>query len=456
MKKLLSVLLLLCLLAGICVQAAAEDYPDSVDFPRSGVTFTLPDFVKDMPGELFSLADVGETSYKSGIIYAYILYLPRSAEETAAMNEKMMPFAGNMDNMSDEVKQAYNAYMAPRTELFLVVGLGEGKTWENDVLTMDQADKLREPVKIGDCDGFTYYLTVFIPEFIKERLEGVSAEYLDAFNDVANKLMEHPELFTLKERDKSGQPPEPGKKIEFEAADYDGNTVTCADLTTGSKVTAITFWQTFCGPCLAEMPDLDRLAQEYGDKGLNIVACVCDAMTENTLKKAKEIVSEYHFRNITLTKELLEALPFSGTPVTYFLDGEGKVLDYPISGTVPEDYAAALEDYLNGKTDQFQALLKQKVDGGETPKETDEEQTYIVRVVDQNGDPVPEVAIAFCSATGCTNAFTDEEGKCTYKGPAYKYHVTVVEAPDGYSEDFDDDVYTEKYSCSITIMIEKK
>lgn len=132
------------------------------------------------------------------------------------------------------------------------------------------------------------------------------------------------------------------------------------------------------------------------------------------------------------------------------------MLDYPISGPIPEDYFAALEDYLNGKTDQFQALIMQKVNGGETPQQTKAEQTYTVRVVDQNGDPVPEVAIAFCSATGCTNAYTDEEGRCVYKGPAYKYHVTVVEAPDGYSEDFDDDVYTEKYSCSMTIEIEKE
>jgi thiol-disulfide isomerase/thioredoxin len=346
--------------------------------------------------------------------------------------------------------------MEPRTELFLVIGLGEGKTWEKDILTLDEADKLKDPVKLGDCDGFTYYLTTFKPEYVQERLAKVDTEFREAFVDVTDQLMKHPELFALKERDKSGQPPEPGTQINFVAAEYDGGTVTCADLTAGSKVTIITFWQTFCGPCKKEMPDLDRLAREYGDKGLNVVCCVCDAASEDLLKKAKEITEEYHFRNIKLTKDLLEVLPFSSTPTSYFLDGEGRVLDYPIAGTIPEDYTAALEDYLNGKTDQFQALIMQKVNGGETPQQTDGEQTYTVRVVDQNGDPVPEVAIAFCSATGCTNAYTDEEGNCVYKGPAYKYHVTVVEAPDGYSEDFNDDVYTEKYSCSMTIEIEKE
>ena len=455
MKKMISVLLLLCLLAGICSAAAAEENREVLDFPVSGITFTVPDFVDGMGGQIFSISDTGETSYKSGIIYAYVLYLPRTNAEVAALDEMLAPFAGNLADLSEEVEQAYNEFMEPRTELFLVIGLGEGKTWEKDVLSTDGADKLNDPVKLGDCDGFTYYLTTFKPEFIQERLAKVDKELRDAFIEAADQIMKHPELFALKERDKSGQPPEPGTQINFEAADYDGNTVTCAELTAGSKVTIITFWQTFCGPCKKEMPDLDRLVREYGDKGLNVVLCVCDAGSEDLLQKAKEITAEYQFRNIKLTKSMLEVMPFSGTPASYFLDGEGKVLDYPVAGAIPEDYAAALEDYLNGKTDQFQALIMQKVNGGETPQPTEGEQTYTVRVVDQNGDPVPEVAIAFCSATGCNNAYTDEEGKCVYKGPAYKYHVTVVEAPDGYSEDFNDDVYTEKYSCSMTIEIKK-
>ena len=456
MKKTMSILLLLCLLTGICSAAAAEEERRVLDFPKSGFAFTVPDFVENAPGGFFSIADTGETSYKSGIIYAYALYLPRSDEEIAAMNEKMAPYVANKEGMTEEVEQVFTEFMAPRIELFLIVGLENGKTWETEVLSQNDTDKLKEPIKLGDSDGFTYYLTTFKPEYVRERLEQVSTETQETMIDVMDQLMKHPELFALKERDKSWQPPEAGTQIQFEAEDYDGNTVTCADLTAGSKVTIISFWQTFCEPCKAEMPELDRLAREYGDKGLNVVCCVCDAASEDLLNKAKEITGGYQFRNIKITRSLYDALPCTSTPTSYFLDGEGRVLDYPIAGAIPEDYTAALEDYLNGKTDHFQALIMQKVNGGETPQETDGEQTYIVRVEDQNGDPVPEVAIAFCSAIGCTNVFTDEEGQCVYKGPAYKYHVTVVEAPDGYSEDLYDDVYTEKYSCSITIVIEKE
>ena len=457
MKKVISILLLLCFLAGICSFAAAEEKDvKSLDFPKSGFTFTVPDFVNDMPGTIFSIADAGETSYKSGIIVAYALYLPKSDEEIEAMNAKLSPFMADPYNIPEEVTQAYTEFVASRIEMFVVFGLGAGKTWENDVLTINGGDQLRDPVKIGDCDGFTYYLTALKPELAQERLAQADPKIREAFMNVTDQLMQHPELFTLKDRKKIDQPPEPCTQISFEAADYDGNTVTVADLTAGSKVTIISFWQTFCEPCKKEMPELDRLAREYGDKGLNVVLCVCDAPNEEQIQKAKDIIGEYHFRNVKLTLSMVTALPFTGTPTTYFLDGEGRVLDYPVSSSIPADYIAALEDYLNGKTDGFQPLIMQKVNGGETPQETDEEQTYTVRVVDQNGDPVPEVAIAFCSATGCSNFYTDEEGKCVFKGPAYKYHVTVIEAPDGYSEDFNDDVYTEKYSCTITIEIDKE
>ena len=455
MKKTVSVLLLLCLLTGMFGLAAAEGSPKVLDFPKSGFTFTVPDYIENMEGSIYSISDYVESSIKSGIITAYVVYLPRTNEEINAMKQQM---EGQPDDyeMSEEFQAVYTEFVAPRTELFILIGLAEGKTWEKDVLSMGSAEMLKDPVKIGDCDGFTYYLTTLTPEVIRPRMEQVAPDMREAFIDATNRLMEQPELFTLKERNKSDQPPEPGTQIDFEATDLDGNPVTRTDLTAGSKVTMITFWQTFCEPCKGEMPELDRLVREYGSKGLNVVGCVCDAVTESTLATAKEIDGEHLFRNVKITQSVNQALPARGTPTTYFLDGEGKILDYPIAGVLPEDYIAALEDYLNGKTDTFQALLKQKVDGEETPAQADAEQTYTVYFVDQNGEPVPEVMAAFCTAERCNNVESDEEGKVVYKGPADTYHVTIVEVPDGYSEDYNDDVYTEKYSCSVTVVIEKE
>ena len=77
MKKTVSLLLLFCLLTGIFGLAAAEGSPKVLDFPKSGFTFTVPDYIENMEGGIFSISDYGETSYKSGIITAYAVYLPR-------------------------------------------------------------------------------------------------------------------------------------------------------------------------------------------------------------------------------------------------------------------------------------------------------------------------------------------------------------------------------------------
>ena len=51
---------------------------------------------------------------------------------------------------------------------------------------------------------------------------------------------------------------------EFTATDLYGNTVT--EKTLGEKqVFLVHFWATWCGPCVRGMPDMAKLAQDYGD-----------------------------------------------------------------------------------------------------------------------------------------------------------------------------------------------
>lgn len=460
MKKIIAILLTLCLLSGLCGFAAAEEEPLVLEFPYTGFTFTVPDFISKLPGMIRSVDDYGETQFGSGIFYGSLTYLPRTEEESEALIQ-VMGEAPDWDNLTEEQEEAYDAFMAPMTSLFIVIGIAEGKSWEKDVVPLftDGADGMMDPVKIGERDGYTYYVTASKRDsaWNRQTLEPVDPDLREGFLDAVEETLLHPELFTLTERDTSRTPPEPGEQVSFEAKGLEGNSVSVSDLTAGSKVTIVFYWQTFCGPCKAEMPELDRLAEEYGDKGLNVVGCVCDAVNENKTALAVEIAGEHRFRAVKVTKEMAAQLPYNGTPTTYFLDGEGRVLDYPISGAIPEDYRTALEDYLNGKTPEFQALLKQKVDAKETPAQPEGDQTYTVVFVDEEGNPVPEVMAAFCTADKCHQTESDEEGKCTYTGPADSYHVTIVEVPDGFKDDFNDDVYTEKYSGgSITIVLRKE
>ena len=67
---------------------------------------------------------------------------------------------------------------------------------------------------------------------------------------------------------------------------------------------------------------------------------------------------------------------------------------------------------------------------------------YTVHVTDQDGRPVPGVMVNFCTDTACTPQETDETGTITYEAAPYKYHVQIIDAPDGYSYDEGFEMYT--------------
>ena len=69
-------------------------------------------------------------------------------------------------------------------------------------------------------------------------------------------------------------------------------------------------------------------------------------------------------------------------------------------------------------------------------------QAYIMHVVDQDGNPVGEVMVNFCTDISCVPKESDEDGLITFTGAPDTYHVTVVDAPDGYSWDEDYEMYT--------------
>ena len=78
----------------------------------------------------------------------------------------------------------------------------------------------------------------------------------------------------------------------------------------------------------------------------------------------------------------------------------------------------------------------------ETAQPVEGPQAYILHVVDQDNNPVEGVAVNFCTDTACTPQETDETGTITFKGEPERYHIQIVEVPDGYSWDESFDMYT--------------
>ena len=97
------------------------------------------------------------------------------------------------------------------------------------------------------------------------------------------------------------------------------------------KVVLLNFWATWCQPCITELPDLDRLQQNYAGDGLVVVTVSDerrDALLQYTDLLPKETVSGF-FDFEVLPQPFRGALEM-GRPITYVIDREGYLRRYII------------------------------------------------------------------------------------------------------------------------------
>ena len=82
---------------------------------------------------------------------------------------------------------------------------------------------------------------------------------------------------------------------------------------------------------------------------------------------------------------------------------------------------------------------------------------YSVTVTDQNGQPVSGVTLAFCTALACRNAEpSDENGLVFMTLKPDKYHIQVIDMPDGFDGPGNTDLYLGPDSQNAVLIITRK
>lgn len=137
---------------------------------------------------------------------------------------------------------------------------------------------------------------------------------------------------------------------DFITQDVNGETIT-QDIFKEHDLTMVNVFTTWCSPCVSEMPDLEKLSQQVGDRNVAVVGIVMDVLDEKgkimdeNLEQAQLLVQK---TGITYPIILPDSTYLNGRltsieafPETFFVDKNGNIVGETYSGS------GSLEDWLD-------------------------------------------------------------------------------------------------------------
>lgn len=117
---------------------------------------------------------------------------------------------------------------------------------------------------------------------------------------------------------------------DFEATDLDGRHWSIHDWK--GKVVLVNMWATWCGPCRAELPYLQKLHEELRGRADRLVISI-DVDSEDELARRLMREQGYTFSVIS-SRRLADAIDFAnGVPQNRIIDTQGRLLAEPVEGT---------------------------------------------------------------------------------------------------------------------------
>jgi cytochrome c-type biogenesis protein len=137
---------------------------------------------------------------------------------------------------------------------------------------------------------------------------------------------------------------------DVSAQDYDGKTVGVASVVKGTP-TLITFWATWCGPCVKELPVFQRLLDEHAGR-FQVVAIAMQDPRDVALAFIKKH-AEYKFRFFhdpqweKSESKLSEVFGIVALPTNVLVDSSGRIVDAWMGALSEAGLAKRVQQILN-------------------------------------------------------------------------------------------------------------
>lgn len=126
-----------------------------------------------------------------------------------------------------------------------------------------------------------------------------------------------------------------------------GENVDFSSVIDSGKITVISFWATWCGPCIKELQAIDQYYEDWQETyNMKLVAVSIDD-SRNVKKVKPKVLGEGWQYEIILdeNQDLARAMNVNNPPMTYIVDAQGKIV-YSHQGYTP------------GAEDELEAQLK--------------------------------------------------------------------------------------------------
>ena len=125
-----------------------------------------------------------------------------------------------------------------------------------------------------------------------------------------------------------------GEVMELKFTSLAGKEIDLADMK--GKVVLIDFWATWCGPCIAELPNVRKAYEDYHDKGFEIIGISLDKAKDEA--KLKSFVKDENmpwpqaFDGKGCQTALAQQYGIRSIPATFLVGKDGKIVSSNLRG----------------------------------------------------------------------------------------------------------------------------
>lgn len=307
------------------------DYEDSIMHDNGGFGLHLLQTMQDLKNN-------GNLMVVNADFSTYVIFLSDAGKE-------LMKKGGSQEEMAEIInKNMFQCLAVSRIR----------SNDENAEMELERTKKMYSKLEtIGVVGDDTYYLAynddysaLTLSDTDKANLEKIISEREELKNQIC--------LFPNKEQTISLE----ANMNSFSAKTLDGGTFTQDDLSK-YDITMVNIWTTWCGPCVDELPELQKL-YEMLPQNANMITICADANEEPEL--ANKIIEDVKskFKVLVPDDKLKESLlkEVTAYPTTIFVDKNGNMVGKAQigvpgkEGNVAKNYMQMIEERLGTKVSQ--------------------------------------------------------------------------------------------------------